>query len=56
MVPKPLWGIITRGLPQEAKNRFKINFKTKKYINGKVDPSSVKIYTSFVEAHRTRGE
>ena len=54
MAPRLLWGKLTRGMPAVARNRFNIHFKAKKFINGKADLSSIKIYTSFVEAHRAR--
>lgn len=56
MAPRLLWGKLTRGMPVAARNRFKIHFKAKKFIKGKVDPTSIKIYTSFVDAHRARNE
>jgi len=48
--------MIISGLPKEVNNRFTIHFKSKKFVNGKVDTSSVKIYTSFVDAHRVRSD
>lgn len=41
-------------MPKATRNRFKVGFKSKMYVNGKVDPTQTVVYQSFVDAHRVK--